>query len=230
MAGIPVTEVPQALTAPSRVLLLRLIGEARSELEEMLVLLRACGVPDPESLPVGLIDRLLLVAHRAVTGRDLEVVVRCGACGVLNELPLGAADVPPHEPRWAWCGPGAGVREPTGADLLDLPEDPDLAGRELLRRCAVGPAGGGGDHAALDRAEQSLCGVVRVACIGCAAPIEHGVDVQHLVAAAVADAVADVDLEVHLIASRYTWDLDTIEGLPERRRVRLAALVAGTPG
>jgi hypothetical protein len=230
-----VTGVPQALSAPSRVLLLRLLGEARSELDEMLVLLRACGVPSPESLPVGLIDRLLLVAHRAVTGRDLEVVVRCTACGVPNELPLGATDVPPHEPRSAWCAPGAGVREPTGADLLDLPEDPELAGQELLRRCAVGPARTaldsiGRDRAALDRAEQSLCGVVRVACTGCGAPIEHDVDVQHLVATAVADAVADVDVEVHLIASRYKWDLSTIEALPERRRVRLAALAAGTPG
>jgi hypothetical protein len=211
-------------------MLLRLLSDANTEFDEVLALLRACGVPGCADLPIGVIDRLLLVAHRAVTGRDLEVVVACPACAALNALPMGAADVPPHEPRWSWCGPGAGVREPIGADLLGLPADEGEAARELLRRCAVGPAEGGRDQAALDRAEQSLCGNVRVACMACQGPIEHYVDVQLLVATAVAAAVADVDVEVHLIASRYKWDLSTIESLPEKRRVRLAALAAGVPG
>ena len=227
------TEVPGVLIAPSRVKLLRLLSDASSELEEVLVLLRACGVPDCAELPIGVIDRLLLVAHRAVTGRDLELVVACPSCRVLNELPLGAGDVPPYEPRWSWCAPGAGVREPVGTDLLGLPNDPAEAAAELLRRCAVGPATGGRDQSALDRAEQSLCGNVRVACTGCQGPVEHYVDVQHLIATAIAAAIADVDVEVHLIASRYSWDLSAIESLPEKRRMRLAALAAlagGVPG
>ncbi|WP_331755563.1 hypothetical protein [Streptomyces sp. NBC_01643] len=223
-------EVPGVLVAPSRVMLLRLLSDASTELDEVLTLLGACGVPGCADLPIGVIDRLLLVAHRAVTGRDLELVVSCPACGALSELPLGASDVPSHTPRCSWCGPGAGVREPVGADLLGLPVDGAEAARELLRRCSVGPAEGGRDQAALDRAEQSLCGNVRVACTSCRGPIEHYVDVQHLVATAVASAVADVDVEVHLIASRYKWDLSTIELLPEKRRARLAALAAGVPG
>jgi hypothetical protein len=65
---------------------------------------------------------------------------------------------------------------------------------------------------------------VRVACVECGAPVSEFVDVQRLVTAAIADAVADVDVEIHLIASRYGWDLATIESLPDTRRVRLAAL------
>ncbi|MCW3819212.1 hypothetical protein ONA91_32700 [Micromonospora sp. DR5-3] len=225
-----VMRLPRTLAAPPRMVLLRLLEDAASELEEALVLLTACGVPECAHLPIGVIDRLLLAAHRAVVGRDLEVVVECPACRTLNELPLGAADVPAYAPRWAWCGPGAGVREPTGADLLGLPDDPDAAASELLRRCTAGPTDAVDvprTHAALDRAEQSLCGEVRVACIQCEQTVVHHVDVQQLVVAAVARAVAHVDIEVHLIASRYGWDLSTIEALPERRRVRLAALAAG---
>ena len=220
--------MPRALAAPSRMALARLLGEAGTELDEALVLLAECGVTDPSALPVGLLDRTLLLAHRAVLGRDLEVVARCTGCGELNELPLGADDVPPYEPRWAWCGPGAGVREPVAADLAGLPADAAEAGAELVRRCAVGPATHGvRDETALGVAEQSLCGQVHVACVRCAGPVSLAVDVQHLVVNAVARAVAEVDVEVHLIASRYGWDLATIEALPERRRVRLAALAGG---
>jgi hypothetical protein len=221
------------LTVPSRIELLRLLSDASTELDEVLTLLRACGVPSAASLPIGVVDRLLLAVHTAVIGTDLAVVVRCRPCGALNALPLGPDDVPPHEPREAWCGPGAGVREPTGADLSGLPADPAAATRELVQRCATGPAAPSDpvrDAAALGRAEQSLCGEVAVACTGCGAPVRRHVDVQHLVATAVSAAVADVDVEVHLIASRYKWDLATIESLPERRRVRLATLAAGVAG
>ena len=101
---------PRVLPAPSRLALLRAVDEADSEFGEVVALLRACGVADCTPYPVGVIDRLLLRAHRAVLRRDLEVVVACPACRVLNGLPLGVDDVPGYSPRSAWCGPGAGVR------------------------------------------------------------------------------------------------------------------------
>ena len=109
---------PYVLSVPSRLDLLRAFEGADSEFGEAIALLRACGVTDCLSHPVGVIDRLLLQAYRAVLQRDLEVVAACPACGVLNALPLGFDDVPAYEPRSAWCGPGSGLREPTGADLV----------------------------------------------------------------------------------------------------------------
>lgn len=220
---------PRALSVPSRVALLHALEAATSEFEESIVLLHACGVTDCLDLPIGVVDRLLLQAHRLVTGRDLEAVATCPACAALVALPLGPDDVPAHAPRWAWCGPGAGVREPMGADLLGLPEEPQDAAEELARRCWVGPAPGPRDPQALDLAEQSLCGEVRVACTDCGAPVVEHVDVEHLVTAAVGDALASVDVEIHLIASRYGWDLPSIEALSETRRVRLASLAAQVP-
>jgi hypothetical protein len=215
---------PRMLPAPSRLALLHAVEEAGSELAEVIALLLACGVADCTAYPVGVIDRLLLRAHRAVLHRDLEVAVACPACQVLNALPLGVDDVPEYSPRSAWCGPGIGVREPTGADLVDLPDDAEEAALELELRCQIGPAEGEVVPDALDRVDQSLCGTVRVACIECGAQVSEYVDVQHLVTAAIAEAVADVDVEIHLIASRYGWELATIESLPDGRRVRLAAL------
>lgn len=212
---------------PTRLSLLRQLDRAGSEIEQAILLLAESGVPDVAALPVGLIDRLLLHLHRRMLGADLECVVACPACGGLNALPLGPDDVPEYAPRSAWCGRGAGLREPTGADLLDLPEVPVGAGEVVLARCAIGPADGPRELAALDRVEQSLCGMVRASCTECAATIECPVDVQRLVVAAVAAVVAEADVEVHLLASRYGWDLDTIEALPDSRRSRLAGLVRG---
>jgi hypothetical protein len=222
-------EWPRVLATPSRLALLRAVEEAGSEFGEALALLQACGVTDCLSYPVGVIDRLLLQAHRAVLRRDLEVVVACPACGVLNALRLGPDDVPAYEPRSAWCGPGAGVREPTGADLVGLPGDAEAAAQELEARCRIGPAAGPRGEDALDRAEQSLSGTVRAACAECGALASQFVDIQHLVTSAVANAMAEVDIEVHLIASHYGWDLATIESLPDTRRIRLAALAGSEP-
>ena len=215
---------PGILVAPSRLELMHAMEEAGSEFEEAIALLRACGVADCLSYPIGVIDRLLLRAHHAVLHRDLEVVIACPACQGLNALPLGPGDVPEYEPRSAWCGPGMGAREPTGADLVGLPQDPLAAAGELESRCRMGSAEGPLGAGALDRAEQSLCGPVHAACAECGAPIIEVIDVQRLVTAAVADALAELDVEIHLIASRYGWDLATIESLPDNRRVRLAAL------
>lgn len=220
---------PDVRAAPSRLSLLRALEDAGSEFAEAIALLQACGIADGLSYPVGVIDRLLLQAHRAVLHRDPEVVAACPACGVLNALPLGIDDVPAYEPRSAWCGPGSGLREPTGADLAGLPEDDEAAVRELERRCRIGPAAGPRDPAALDHTEQSLSGIVHAACTECGAPVDQLVDVQRLVTAAVAGTVAEVDVEVHLIASRYGWDLATIESLGDARRARLAALAGGEP-
>jgi hypothetical protein len=215
---------PRVLPAPSRLALLHAVEQADSEFGEVVALLRACGIADCTPYPVGVIDRLLLSAHRAVLHRDLEVVVACPACRALNALPLGLDDVPEYAPRSAWCGRGLGVREPAGTDLADLPGDPDEAALELERRCRLGPSDGPADPDALDRVDQSLCGTVRVACIECGAGVSEFVDVQRLVTVAIADAVTDVDVEIHMIASRYGWDLATIESLPDARRVRLATL------
>jgi hypothetical protein len=220
-------ELPVLSKRPPRLGLLREFDGAGSELEQALALLSGCGIADPVSLPVGVIDRLLLQAHRVVRGYDLELVRACPACGVLNALPLGPRDVPEYAPRSAWCGPGTGLREPTPQDLLDLPAVATAAGAVLAARCAIGPGDAARDPDAIGNAEQSLNGVVRGACTECGESIAEFVDVQHLVTAAIAAAIAEADVEVHLLASRYGWDLHTIEALPEARRSRLATLVRG---
>lgn len=220
-------EFPVLSKRPSRLGLLREFDRAGSELEQALVLLRECGITDPITLPVGVIDRLLLQVHRVLLGHDLERINTCRRCGVLNALPLGPGDVPDYAPRSAWCGRGAGLREPTAQDLLDLPVDRAAACELLTARCAIGPGEGARYADSFVNAEQSLCGVVRAPCTECGTTIAEFVDVQGLVISAVAAAIAEADVEVHLLASCYGWDLATIEALPEARRSRFAALVRG---
>ncbi len=172
---------------------------------------------DPALIPVGLADRALLVLHEQVLGRPLEHAVACDGCGALTTLPLGSSDVAPHHPRCAWTGPGSGVREPTLDDVMAA--NGDVA--ELLRRCGVGA---GGDLDDLAGVEGSLSGPLHATCPECGRELEVDVDIAWLVLRALCLVCAEVELDVHVLASRYGWSLETIESLPDPRRRRLAAL------
>jgi hypothetical protein len=186
------------------------------------VLGAACPDLDPETLPLGEADRLLLEVHERVLGRPLEHTVTCPGCGALTTLPLGRADVGEHAPRSAWCGPGSGLREPTYADLRAARGD----GAALLEACRIGDARAPATLDDLAAVEGSLCGPLRSSCAECGQALEVDVDVLALVLAGLAVLRVEVDREVHLLATGYGWDLATIEALPDDRRHRLATLVA----
>jgi hypothetical protein len=186
------------------------------------VLRVATPEPAPERLPVGIADRMLLEVHERVLGHPLEHHVRCPACGAVTTLRLARHDVGTHHPRSAWCGPGSGAREPTYDDLRAADGDPDV----LLERCRTGDGGHPPTLDDLAAIEGSLTGPLRSLCIECGEPLEADVDVLGLVLAALGALRAEVDREVHLLASGYGWDLATIEALPDDRRHRLASLVA----
>jgi hypothetical protein len=56
------------------------------------------------------------------------------------------------------------------------------------------------------------------------------VDAMGLVLAGLIELRADLDWQVHLLATAYGWDPLTIDALPDNRRRRLADLVASGPG
>jgi hypothetical protein len=194
-----------------------------SELAQAAAALAVAGVADPWQVPLGDADRRLLALHRSATGRDLEVTVAC-PCGTVNTAVLTPSTVPPWEPRSLWFGPGSGLREPVLADLADLP--PDAPGLELLRRCAVGPLPPSADPSAVALVDTTLAGPLVVACVDCGTEVEAAVDVEPLVLAALFRRLDAVDVEIHLLAEAYGWDLATIEALSDDRRSRFASLVA----
>ena len=185
------------------------------------------GVEDPADLPVGAADRRLLAAYEDLRGAPLDVTARCDACGALTTLSLTASSVGRHVWASTPTGAGSGLREPSYADLLACAGDPAA----LLDRCRLGAAQGSDrtevTWADLDRVEQSLAGPLRSACAECGEPVAVDADVVPLVLRGLAVACAELDREVHLLASTYGWDLLTIESLPDQRRQRLAALVSG---
>jgi hypothetical protein len=202
------------------------LAEHETELEQVLGLLRAAGVDAPETLSLGAGDRRLLALHRALTGGDVELTVACGRCGEVNELTVASGALPELEPRVAPCGAGGGVREPTYADLAGLPESPEDAVDELLRRCTVGTPSRAPRAADLEAVDDSLAGPLVSACAECGSRIEAPLDLERVVLELLQRRLGRIDHEVHLLASAYHWSLDAIQRLPDDRRARYARLVA----
>jgi hypothetical protein len=195
-----------------------------SEVAQAAAALAVAGAEDPWRVPLGDADRRLLALHRAATGRDLDITVTCPVCGTVNTAVLAPSTVPPWEPRSVWWGPGCGLREPVLADLADLPSSG--ADVELLRRCAVGPLPPDAEPSAVDLVDTTLAGPLVIACVECGTTVEAPVDVEPLVLAALFRRLDAIDVEVHLLAEAYGWDLATIEALPGDRRARFASIVA----
>lgn len=196
------------------------------ELGQVLAVLRAAGEAEPERLTLARGDRRLLELHREAMGEDLELTVTCASCGTLSSVLLGPDTVPDASPRSVWLGPGGGLREPTYGDLRGLPGDPDEAAAELLRRCTVGVPGREPTAAELEHVDDSLAGPLRVTCAGCGVPVEAPVDVERATLESLERGMRAADVEVHLLAASYHWPLNAIDALPDRRRERLARLVA----
>jgi len=207
------------------------LGDASSELGQVLAVLAAAGWEHPEAMRVGEGDRRLLALVHHLAGRYPELTVACPDCGEVNSVVLGPEWLPDAVAVSAWWGPGGGLRQPTYADLLALAPlleaglDAGAVGAELLARCTVGhpPAPATADD--LARIDDALSGPLAIACVGCGRELVADVDLEALALEGLAARARDVDLEVHLLASAYHWELATIEALPDRRRRRLAALV-----
>ncbi len=191
------------------------------EVGQALALLAAAGVAEPQKLTLGSGDRLLLEVHRALTGRDVELTVPCPACETVNVATLGPDSVPPERPRSA----ALGVRPPTYADLIGLPDDPETAELELLRRCTLGDPESPAAPRAFEAVDDSLAGPLELACVECGGALRLGVDVERVVLEGLQRHVGSFDLDVHDLAQAYGWSLAEIESLPDPRRRRLAILV-----
>jgi uncharacterized metal-binding protein YceD (DUF177 family) len=196
------------------------------ELGQVVAVLRAAGEAEPESLDLGSGDRRLLEVLADVTGSAIEVTARCSRCLELNFAVVVPDSVPPSRPRHARLGTGGGLRQPTYADLADLPADDGDAARELLRRCVVGTPTRSPSAEHVDLVDDALTGPVRLECAGCGEPVEVELDVQANVIERLALHARTVDIEVHLLARAYHWSLAEITALPDGRRSALAQLVA----
>lgn len=201
------------------------LAAADSELGQALALLEAAGVDEPERLTLGTGDRRLLALHRQVAGRDLVLTIDCPTCKTRNEVVLAVETVPPERPRFACAGAGGGVRQPTYGDLLALPEDPEAAKREVVRRCTVGSPSTKADDTLLELVDDSLAGPLVAGCAGCGRKLEAAIDIEQALLESLQEVVEAVELQVHLIARAYHWEPATIEQLPDERRDRLAAFI-----
>jgi len=215
-----------ALRSPSGTAAIAALGSSDHEVGQVLALLRAAGVQEPERLSVAAGDRWLLELHRRLTGRDVEVAVTCQACETVNAAVVSCDTVPEDAPRSVPLGTGGGVRGPTYADLLALPQDRTEAVEELLRRCTVGTPSRPAEPAELEQVDDSLTGPILLECVDCGEALEAAVDIELLVLVGLQRYALAVEHEIHLLAGAYGWSLAAIEALPDERRRRLARFVA----
>ena len=208
--------------------LLASLDGSSSEVAQVIALLAAAGFDEPEHLSVGSGDRHLLALYRSVTGEALELLVSCPACSEPCEAQVDPGHLPPSSPRLAVLGRGGGLREPTYADLLDLPAEPAQAVDELCTRCVVGSPARAPDAGDLELVDDSLAGPILIACSGCGEPIAVDVDVEQMVVERLVRQAHEIDREIHALASAYHWSLGEIESLGEDRRHALADLIAET--
>jgi hypothetical protein len=202
------------------------LAEEADEIHQALCLLAFGGIKNPENMPLGAGDRHLLTVYGGLTGESVEVNATCPECATVNSAVLTAGTLGEPISRNRRLGSGGGLREPTYTDLLDLPADPATAEKELLSRCTVGSPAREPTAADLEQVDDSLSGPLVLICSECGARVERPIDVQRVVLELIERYLAQVDVEIHLLARAYHWELATIEGLPDDYRTRLARLVA----
>ena len=204
------------------------------ELGQVLALLRAAGVDEPERLPSRAGDRRLLALHRALTGRDVEVArdVRRVRRRSTQRRARRPRPCPPTRRGARGSGAAAACASRRTRDLVGLP-----AGSRRRRRRAAAPLHRRRARRArrgrrtLELVDDSLAGPIgldvrRAAARGsrCAA------DVERLVLERLGRARSrEIDLEIHLLARAYGWALADDRGAARRRR-RAAARSSSAEG
>jgi hypothetical protein len=205
------------------------------------------GAPgDPDDLPVGRRDALLLGLYRDSFGDRIDAVSSCPACGVVVELaascagllsatapaPVTPVDIDGYHVVW---------RPVTGADLSSIADTdlPDGAAESLLRRCTLearGPSGAVPDGElpapvraavvdAMARADPDAEIVFAVYCPECGEKWESQLDVASFVWTRVRALAHRVLREVHTLARAYGWTEPEVLALSEPRRAAYLRLV-----
>lgn len=191
------------------------------------------GVPEPDDVPIGELNRALLETWRAEFGDRIECVAACAACDERLEFELSSSGIlgagaPTDPPTLEHGGRRLRLRIPTTRDLDAVAgaASPVLAKRELARRCA-----GVGDRpdaeldalaeavsAALETADPHIAVSVGLTCPACDAEFRATVDVGAHLWAAVDNRARRVIAEVAELAAAYGWTEDEVLRLPPARR------------
>jgi hypothetical protein len=201
---------------------------------------------DPDAIPVGRRDALLLDLYRTAFGDRLDALSACPSCGVVVEVvascagllsgaapePVTPVDTDGYHVEW---------RPVTGADLSSIvdEDDPADAAALLLDRCVTGARGPAGPVpagelpapvraavvGAMARADPYAEIAFAVRCPDCGTGWESQLDVGEFLWARVQARAHQVLHEVHRLAVAYGWTEPTVLALSEARRAAYLRLV-----
>ena len=191
------------------------------------------GPDEARALTVGDRDRVLLALRGVLVGDAMECVCAC-ACGETLELTVSVAALLGDSPETPAPLEANGVRAVTGADHeragLRALEDPDAAEDELVRGCMV-------DCDDVDSAADLLAELdpgaeilLRGPCPACGAEVVAALDPVAYLWTELEHRRAQLEADVHALASHYHWSEAEIVGLDPQRRARYIELIEAEVG
>lgn len=197
-----------------------------------------------EALAITDLDATLLRIRQMVIGDHVRTDITCPAegCGERIDIAFRVDDYLAHhrprkprgverdsEPGWfRMTNPDVSFRLPSGADQLDIADEPDGA-RVLAQRC-IRPADAPASvrrrvEAAMEALAPTLYGELEGTCPACGVTVRIPFDPQRYVLRELRAQAAFLYEEVHLLASHYKWSEQEILALPRLRRTRYAELI-----
>ena len=229
-------------------------GWARGNAERALLLLSRTlpykTTEELEAMPLGVRDEQLLQLRQRLFGATLESVVRCPGCGESLEITLDAHDLQAvgeasarSGVEWSAGDLSVRFRVPTSGDFLELEafSDPDEVRRRLIERCVLDAHRGTERIQPLQLAEEETIALgeqiaqadprgelmLNAECPSCGHGWDSLLDIASFLWQEIDIHVRRLLIEVHTLASAYSWsERDILSMSALRRRLYLEELLA----
>jgi hypothetical protein len=231
-------------------------GSRRHPLDRALLLYSWAYPQQPREtladLPLGTIQRALLALRSNLFGPRIEAWQDCPACGSRQEIQLDASELlsklPDEHQPLSIRVLEHNLRLPCSRDLAALIEQPDpqLAARQLLKRCLLSSpsadslAAAEAEAVAASMNEEQLAAVdaaleaadpaadiaLKLNCSDCGQPWSTSLDISGLLWGEITARAQALLLEIHQLARAYGWGEPQILAIPAWRRAAYLNLVA----
>jgi hypothetical protein len=191
------------------------------------------GLDEARALTVGDRDRIVLALRAALVGDAMECVCEC-ACGETLELTVSVRALLGSAPDGPAPLEAGGMRAATGADheraALRALEDPDAAADELIRSCMLESEDVDAAARLLEELDPGAEILLRGTCPACGAEVVAALDPGAYLWTELEHRRAQLELDVHTLASHYHWSEAEIVALDPPRRARYIELIAAEVG
>lgn len=201
--------------------------------QRVLSLLGAAGQTEPEYLPIGARDALLIRLRESLFGSQLDSTVACPICAEEQEFQLSTAGIlvaaGADETKLSVCFEGAdyACRLPDSSDLVSIQgaTTVDEARRALVLRCLVDNPAAMLPEGVIDAISDAMAKAdpqadfeISLQCFQCAHQWTAAFDIASFLLSEIQEWALRTMHQVHQLASAYGWsEAEALEVSPWRR-------------